>query len=188
MSPYRIETILPVLRSTLVAMALAVGLTACATPRYQTVYRLEPPADAAGLACLEKCSAQLAACQAQCAQTWQACVQSVEPLVQERYAQALQRYEEALDRYAAELRSYELQIWLDWRHGGWWYDPWPGPRWYPYPPPRKPSREAVMSQLRKDRCVEDCGCLGGHEACFLACGGRKIPEVRCVANCPPEAR
>jgi len=172
----------------LVVLLLAAGLSGCATPRYQTVYRLEPPADAAGLACIEQCAQRLTACQAQCAQTYQACVQSVQPLFQERYAQALQRYEEALDRYAAELRAYEIQHWLSWRHRGWWYDPWPVPHGYPYPPPRKPSREAVLTELRKERCVEDCGCLTEHEACFLVCGGRKIAEAHCVADCPPEAR
>lgn len=167
-------------------LLLALGLAGCATPRYQTVHRLEPPTDAAGLACIGKCSDQLAACQVQCTKTYQSCVQSLEPLVQERHAEALQGYEQALDRYAAELRAYELQHWLSWRHWGWWYDPWPGPYWYPYPPPRKPSREAVMNQLRRERCVEDCGCLAQHEACYLACGGRKIAEERCVANCPSE--
>lgn len=176
-------------RSKLVFLLLLMGLvSACATPRYQTVYRLEPPADAAGFACVERCAQELTVCQAQCAQTYQACVRSVEPLFQERYAQALQHYEQALDRYAAELRSHELQYWLSWRHGPWWYDPWPGPLWVPYPPPRKPSREAVREALIKERCVEDCGCLAKHEACFLACGGRKIAEERCVANCPPESR
>lgn len=172
----------------LFVLLLAGLLSACATPRYQTVYRLEPPTDAAGLACVEKCSTQLAACQAQCAKTYQACVQSVEPFFQERYDQALERYEQALDRYAAELRSYELQYWLYWRHGGWWYDPWPGPHGYPYPPPRRPSREAVREALIKERCVEDCGCLAQHETCFIACGGRQIAEERCVANCPSESR
>lgn len=178
---------IPVLR-TFFVLLLAGLLSACATPRYQTVYRLEPPTDAAGLACIEKCSGQLSACQAQCAQTYQACVQSVEPFFQERYEQALERYEQALDRYTAELRSYELQYWLNWRHGPWWYDPWPRPYWYPYPPPRRPSREAVREALIKERCVEDCGCLAQHEACFLACGGRKIAEEHCVANCPSESR
>lgn len=176
------------LRRIILALLLAAGLAGCATPRYQTVHRLEPPADPAGLACIGKCSDQLAACQARCAEAYQACVQSMEPLFQERYAEALRQYELALDRYAAELRAYELQHWLAWRHGGWWYDPWPGPYWYPYPPPRKPLREVVMNKLRKERCVEDCGCLAAHEACFLACGGRKITEERCVANCPPDLR
>lgn len=169
----------------LMVLLLAGWLGGCATPRYQTVYRLEPPADAAGQACVEQCTGQLSACQTQCAQTYQACVQSVQPLVQERHLKALERYEAELDRYAADLRAYEMHLWLNWRHGPWWYTPWPGPLWYPYPPPRKPSREAVREALIKERCIEDCGCLTRHEACFLACGGRKIAEERCVANCPP---
>lgn len=178
---------LPLLRTLLVSL-LAGLLGACATPRYQTLHRLEPPGDAAGLACVERCAQELTTCQAQCAQTYQTCVQSLEPVVQERYAQALEAYAQALDCYAAELRAYELQYWLSWRHGPWWYDPWPGPLWVPYPPPRKPSREAVREALVKERCGEDCGCLTRHEACFLACGGRKVSEERCVANCPPDAR
>jgi hypothetical protein len=165
-------------------LLLAAGLAGCAPPRYQTVYRLEPPADAAGRVCIERCAGGLTDCQSRCAQAYQVCAQALEPLFQERYAQALQRYEDALDRYAAELRHYELQAWLSWRR--WWYDPWP--LWFPYPPPRKPSREAVREELRKERCTEDCGCLTQHEACFLACGGRKIAEERCVADCPPGSR
>lgn len=169
-------------------LLLAALLAACATPRYQTVHRLEPPNDTAGLACVERCAQKLASCQTQCAQAYQSCVQSLEPLFQERYLQALERYAQALDRYAAELRAYHLHYWLSWRHGPWWYDPWPGPLWVPDPPPRRPSREAVRSALIKERCVEDCGCLTQHEACFLACGGRKVSEERCVANCPLESR
>ena len=169
-------------------MALAVGLTACATPPYQTVYRLEPPADAAGLACLEKCSARLAACQTQGAQTYQACVQSVEPLFQQRYAQALQRYEEALDRYAAELRSYKLQIWLDWRHRGWWYDPWPGPRWYPYPPPRKPSRETVMTNCARSAASRTAAVLAVMKPASSPWAVARSPRCAAWRTTRPEAR
>ncbi len=88
-------------------------------PRYQMVHRLEPPADPAGLACLEQRQLQQTACQARCAQAYEACLKTLEPLLQERYAQALQRYEAELDRQAAELRAYALQHWRSWRHGPW---------------------------------------------------------------------
>lgn len=80
----------PALARSILVLLLAGMLSACATPRYQTVHRLEPPADAAGLACIEKCSGQLSVCQAQCAEAYQVCVQSLEPLVQARYLQALE--------------------------------------------------------------------------------------------------
>lgn len=168
---------------------LAAVLYGCATPRYQTVYRYEAPVDTQGRACLGDCQARLAACQDSCSQAYQACIKSIEPLVDARYAQALERYAQELDRYAWDLRHYEMQLWLGWGRGPWYYDPWPyyawpGPYWYPYPPPSRPSREAVQAQLRRERCVEDCGCLSQYDTCFLACGGRKIPEERCVANCP----
>ncbi|MCU0842776.1 MAG: hypothetical protein MUC79_13815 [Thiobacillaceae bacterium] len=186
----------------LAAASLALlGLQGCASPRYQTVYRYEPPTDPAGLACLARCEEKLAACQADCRTRYQACARETEPLVEDRYAAALQAYADELDRYRLELRQYDFGIWASWHHGGFWYQPgpyhgwpyygwpyygWPGPYAYssPSPPPPRPTRESVQAQLRKEKCVDDCGCQPNYDACFLACGGRRIPETRCVADCP----
>lgn len=180
-----------------IAGLLLLGLQGCATPRHETVYRYEPPADAAGLACLARCADQLVASQADCRSRYQACSKEAEALVEARYADALRAYADALDRYRLELRQYEFGLWAGWQYGGLWYHPWspygwpyygwPGPSapYPPGPPPMRPTRESVFSQLRKERCVDDCGCQPGHDACFLACGGRRIPETRCIAHCPP---
>lgn len=171
-------------------------LAACATPRYQTVYRYEPPADAAGRACLAQCEQQLKVCQEDCAEGYTACVRSLEPEAKMRHAEALQRFEGELDQYRRELDRYHLSLSLGWGHfhdgwfGGGWYDPWwpygwYGPPYYPPAPPRMPSYAEELAKLRTAECDRDCGCQPNYDACFLRCGGVKIPEQRCIANCPP---
>lgn len=180
---------LPAIRAS-VSLTLMLALWGCAaTPRYQTLYRYESPVDAAGQACVEKCGQKLAACQDRCKQVYQACLKDVEPLVDERYGEALKRYEDELERYRWELERCQLQLWLNWNraslgYGGWPYYPWPEPYCMPYPLPRKPTRTGELAKLRQEKCEADCGCQPIHDTCFLACGGKKIPEERCVANCP----
>ena len=168
----------------LVQLAVATLLGACATPRYETAYRLEPPTHDAGRVCLPQCEDQIKACQARCSERYQACLLEIEPLVDEAYAEALRQYAFDLDSYAASLQHYELQLWTNWHHGPWWYGPgWYSPYYVSRPPPR-PGREAVRERLVAKKCDRDCGCQPGYEACFLTCGGKKIAEERCVANCP----
>ena len=179
----------PDLRRMTLLVAAAV-LAGCATPRYQTVYRYEPPSDATGRACLESCEKKLAGCQQHCTADYQACLKRLEPLVEERYNEHLKRYADELNSYRLELRHYELSLSLSWGYDPFWYGPWPyyhpWPAFYNFPPepPEKPSREAAFNQLRKEKCEADCGCLPLYDACFLTCGGKKIPEVKCIANCP----
>jgi len=166
-------------------------LAACATPRYETVTRYEPPADAAGAACLRGCQAALDACRGDCQAAWQACAAGLEPQVDERYAQALKAYADELRLYRRELDRYEWDVWLGWGHGysGLWYSPW---SYYPWPgnipspvsPGDPPTKEAVRDSLRKGQCKDDCGCQPRYEACYQGCGGRVVTETRCVANCP----
>lgn len=170
-------------------------LAACATPRYETVTRFEPPTDPAGVACLQRCEAALNSCREDCLAAWQACTAALEPQVDERYAQVLKAYADELRLYRLDLSRYEWDMWLGWGRGPWdiWYSPWYYRPWHmyspaPYPPADPPSREAVRDSLFKSRCQDDCGCQLQYEDCFQACGGRMVSETRCVANCPPEKK
>jgi hypothetical protein len=174
----------------LILTGLLAGLSACASaPRYQTTYRYQPPADPAGLACLDKCTQKMEACQSQCQEKYQACLKRIEPKVDERYGEALKRYAIELDRYRAELDHYRLSLSLSWGHYPWYghgfYYPWPEPYYFPPPlPPRKPSRDEEFNRLKKEQCDADCGCQPVYDTCFLACGGTRTLEERCIANCP----
>lgn len=174
----------------LLLFVLIVGLWGCvSSPRYQTVYRYEPPTDAAGQNCLAQCEQQLGQCQSGCRQVYQACLKTVESLVEERYAEALKRYEAGLENYRWELERYQLQLWLSWNRGAlgydsWPYHPWPEPYYFLPPLPKKPSRAEELARLQQEKCEADCGCQPKYDACFLTCGGKKIPEQRCISDCP----
>jgi hypothetical protein len=181
-------------RAFLLIAALAL-LAGCATPRYETIHRYEPPAGGQGQACLKGCEDSLNSCRAECKAAWQACTQGVEAQVDERYAQALKAYAQDLRQYRRELEQYQWDLWLDWGNGydGLWYSPWPyrpWPGYYPAyfppsnPPGDPPTREGVRAALQDSHCRDDCGCLAKHDACFERCGGRVVTETRCVANCP----
>lgn len=179
----------PALRA-LILTALIAGLSACASPpRYQTIYRYQPPADPAGLACLDKCTRKMETCQTQCQENYQACLKTIEPKkVDERHGEALKRYAAELDRYRLELYQYRLSLSLSWGHYPWYghgfYHPWPEPYYFPPTPPSRPSRDEEYNRLKKEQCEADCGCQPAYDTCFLACGGTRIPEERCIANCP----
>lgn len=169
---------------------VAVGLAGCTSPnpRYQTAYRYEPPADSAGQACLEKCGQKMEACQQRCTSDYQTCLTGIAPLVEGRYGEALKRYAAELDRYRWELERYQLYLSLSW-HDSFWYDrgfhhPWPSPYYFPPAAPKTPSRDAEFDRLRKEKCELECGCQPIYDTCFLVCGGKRIPEVTCIANCP----
>lgn len=179
-------------------MLLAASLLGCATPRYQTVYRYEPPAEPAGRTCLERCERELMGCQDRCQAVYQACLKGIEPEARNRHEDALKRYEGELAQYRRDLDRYQLSLSLGWGHGPWWYghggygwhDPWwpyggYGPHYYPPLPPVPPSYAEEFARLRAEKCDRDCGCQPAYDACFLGCGGRKVPEERCIANCPP---
>lgn len=179
-----------VLRSLFLAF-LAVGLLGCAAPgpRYQTSYRYEPPIDAVGRACLEKSGQKQAECRQRCTADYQACLKVVEPQGEARYAEALKRYEIEMHRYNGELSRYQIYLsmsrgWSPW--GGYYgyYHPWPEPYYPPPVPPAKPSLEQELGRLRQEKCEVDCGCQAIYDAGFLSCGGTRIPEQRCIANCP----
>lgn len=176
----------------LILLAFVALIAGCATPRHETIQRLEAPADAEGQACVGRCDLELTACRERCRAAWQACAEQVEPRVDERFSRALQAYSEDLRRYRRELDWYEWDMWFGWNHGpgGFWasswpyHAPWPRARFWIEPPGEPPTRESVRAGLLKESCQDDCGCQPRHEACFLACGGRVLRETRCVADCP----
>lgn len=180
---------IPALRG-LILGVVAVGLASCAStsPRYQSAYRYEPPADSAGQACLEQCGQKMEMCQQRCTTNYQACLTGIAPLVESSYGEALKRYAVEMERYGLELERYQLYLSLSWHdpfwHGYGFYHPWPEPLYFPPAAPKKPSREEAFDRLRKERCEVECGCQPIYDACFLACGGKRIPEVKCIANCP----
>ena len=179
------------MRSSLFTLVIAVFLAGCASPRYQTIYRYEAPTDTNARACLQSCEPKLATCQSKCQQRYQSCLKEIEPLAETSHGEALKRYESELDRYRLELQHYQLQWAMGWGHPhsfwyqhGLFYSPWPEPFYAAPNPPRKPTREEAFNRVRKERCDSDCGCQPIYDACFLGCGGKKIPEVQCIANCP----
>ena len=194
----------------IVLINLVGGLAGCTvfSPRYQITHRYEPPTDPAGIACLEKCTQKLEMCQQSCQSTYQACLKRIEPLAEERYRKAVERYDDELDTYRRRMQ-FGYSGWgratLGWGMGGYpwgwggypwgWGSPWGwggGPYYglgYSSPffyqqPPLRPNRMREFDRLRYQQCEVECGCQSVQDACFLGCGGRKIIEERCIANCP----
>ena len=172
-----------------VLLGMVVILGACAAPRYQTIYRYELPADITGRSCLTTCEQKLSQCQDRCASAYQACVKEIGPEVDRRYDEALKRYEGDLSIYKMELQRYEFFSLLNWNYpfyGPGHFHSWPGYYDFPPIPPTKPSHKYYFEQVQSEKCARDCDCQPLYDACFLSCGGRKVPEVRCIANCPKE--
>lgn len=173
----------------LCGLALIALLGGCASPRYQTVYRYEAPTDGGGRACVEKCAPQLSSCQTACQSKRAACVKNIEPEVDSRYQEALRAYEAAFEQYRRDMSYYQMHFAFGWGYrpgwyGPWAYSPWPEPYYAAPSPPLKPMREHVQAAVEKQRCDADCGCQPIYDACFLGCGGKKIPETQCIAHCP----
>ena len=182
-------------KSALLLLVLAL-LAGCAGPRYQTVYRYEAPTDAAGRTCLAACEPKLANCQNNCQAQHQACVKSIEPMVEARFQEKLQQFQRNVQNYQLDLGLYQHRRALGFNHyypfyrGGYghgrgyglghFYDY--GPH-FPPSPPFKPQREQIAKQVEQAQCARDCGCQPIYDACFLSCSGKKIPEVKCIANC-----
>lgn len=187
---------------TIILAILISGLSGCVmfAPRYQITHRYEPPTDPASGLCLGKCTQKLEACQQRCTSVYQSCLKRIEPLAEERYNKAVQRYENELSTYRQRMNSRYLgwgRAGLGWGGSawGWGGSPWGwgGPYYglgYSYPffyqpaPPITPDRNREFDRLRYEQCEVECGCQSVQDACFLSCGGRKIVEERCIANCP----
>lgn len=174
----------------LLCVIVLMGSAGCASknPVYQSFYRYEPPVDSAGQACVESCVQKKGVCHKACTADYQSCVERIEPLVDVRYGEALKRHAAALDRYRWDLNLYHLQLSLN-RHDHFWpghghYQPWFGPIYFPPVLPKTPGRDDVLNQLKKEKCDAACGCQPSYDTCFVACGGKRISEEKCVVNCP----
>lgn len=178
-------------------LATTLFVTACAgPPRYQLLYRYEPPTDAAGRGCVTRCEQSRKFCLNECRMDYSACVHSIEPEAEARYAEALLRYEGALAQYRSDMDSYHLNMSIGWGDGwygdGWYDHRWPyhgfyEPYYYPPLPPPAPSYADELGRLRAAQCDRDCGCQPDYDTCFLGCGGGKVPVQRCIAHCPPDS-
>jgi hypothetical protein len=172
----------------LLLLAALLAAAGCMSPRYQTLYRYEPPTDVAGKVCLEQCEQKIAGCKNHCEEKYGACVKSVEPMIEQHYEESMRRYQRELNYYYHAVEIYQRQITLGWYYYDPYYGSWPyfygyEPRFPPIPP-FQPNRERIARQVIQQQCDRDCGCQSVYDACFLGCGGIKIPEVKCVANCP----
>ncbi len=177
--------------SVLMIILSILTFSGCATPLFQTTYRYEPPIGADGRMCLGKCEQKLVACQKHCAINSEICLKQIEPQADERYAEALKRYDSEMNLYRWQLQQYEFSLMMSRMYVPYWdgrgyYHPYPGPVVFPPYRPAKPKREEIFSKLRAEKCDADCGCQPLYDACFLTCGGKKIPEVKCIANCSKE--
>jgi len=175
------------MRTIYFAVVIALILSGCASPRYQTLYRYDPPADAVGRACLARCEPKLAECKADCKTAYEACVKRVGPEIDARYDEALRRFDDEYRRYRQEWINFNFHYSFGWGHfspGYGFYDPWHDPFFHQPTPPNPPSREQIQARVHKEKCPADCGCQQPYDACFLTCGGKKIPETKCIANCP----
>lgn len=168
-------------------------LDGCASqPQYITAYRYTPPASEVGRACVARCASERSQCVQACTIRQRACVAALRPEADKRYHAAVERYGAELQGYARALDQYRNELWLN--SPGYWYGPWPDSGWWGYPwgaasfpppaPPPRPDRQALERRLIKERCPAGCGCGANYDACFLACGGTREIETRCVGNCP----
>ncbi len=180
-------------RSTLIIALAGIALSGCASPRYQTSQRLEAPIDPAGQACAANCEQTRCICQADCQEKFNACARDVEPQAQARHQREVENYGAALDEYRAGLDRYRFDLWLShgqphFHAGLWWHDAWFTPTYPPPSAPRKPSLERTRAEVLKEKCREDYACAPTFESCVMGCGGRRVSETRCVANCPDEGK
>jgi hypothetical protein len=164
---------------------ISISLFGCATPRYETRYRYEPPASSEGVSCIKNCDGILSSCRSQCRTTWLACTAHVETQLETRYVQALKEYAGNLQHYRLELEQYELSRWMDWNQGfdGYWRSPWPYHPWsgyipMPLSPGDPPTRESVRESLYKSQCKDDCGCQVKFDTCYTGCGGHILHDTR----------
>ncbi len=195
---------------TLIYTILVIALFGCASfePRYQVSHRYEPPIDPASIVCLAECTQQLAACQQSCTSTYQMCLRRIEPLSEQRYQEAVRHYESESHSYRQQMNTgrfyqsfgwgtsmgrwggYPLGAGLGWgpswgRNGLPWYGMGYSPAYFNLPvPPLQPDRKRELYRLRYEQCEKECDCQSIQDTCILNCGGKRIVEERCIANCP----
>lgn len=100
-------------------LLLMIGLTACASPQYQTNYRFTPPpvAVGAGKFCLTRCDAALNQCKSQCVAKTRQCLSKARgqaqqelPILLSAWEREVVDWEKALDRYETDRRFWEMEM------------------------------------------------------------------------------
>ena len=202
---------------TMALVALAFGLSACAGPRWQTVYQYEPAAGQGAEACTQRCVDNQQACRFDCEDRYQHCLGRAELAARDGFDELMYRYDREMrvyytdqaiyeaerDRYdhqrsylAHEKSKYERRCKEDERDRTACElaerarkDLKHLERHRPNAPAR-PYRPSLGDEIAEaqSRCSRDCGCIPTYNACYAACGGRVIPQQRCIANCPDDVK
>ena len=110
------------MRIYLFLVVAALCLAACASPRYQALYRYEAPLEASAQVCLQSCEPKLSACQSSCQQRHQACLKEIEPYPPYHFyhlgreAIAVGDFRRAREWLTQEVKrapyQHEFQFWL----------------------------------------------------------------------------
>lgn len=192
---------------------IALGLTACAGPRWQTVYQYEPPAGGEGVACAQRCVDKQQACRFECEDRHQHCLDRADSAARDGFDELMYRYDLEMRAYYADQARYEVE-WDHYEHRRAHLAHEKSrfdrrckedardrtacelaekarrelkhlERHRPLAPSR-PYRPSLADEIAEARagCSRDCGCIETYNACYAACGGRVIPQQRCIDNCP----
>lgn len=189
----------------LIFMLLVVVMSGCASPEYQTRYAFSPPANKQGVACVQRCAAQLQQCKVRFNQSAQQCVVRARQQARIEMPGRVKAYENALDvwetrmqRYQRDISMYELQrrnyrMMRGLSHAGCRggktehnkdcrrnYLRWRGAFWldepvYPGKAPRRPTLKAVTTEIAKETCAQDNQCVVNYRQCYTGCGGTVKP-------------
>ena len=91
----------------LLLLGLMLWLGGCATPQYQTDYRLTPPAAAQGLVCLKRCEVAAQQCRNQCSTKNTQCAANAARQAKLELPQRLAEWEGAMALWEADVARYE---------------------------------------------------------------------------------
>jgi len=188
-------------------------LTACAAPRWQTVYQYEPPTGGEGAACAQRCVDNQQACRLEREDRYQHCLERADSTARDGFEALMSRYELEMRAYFADLARYKMERdRYEHRRTHLAYEKSHYERrckedardrtacelaekarrelkhlerHRPLAPAR-PERPSLADEVSKARasCARNCGCIETYNACYAACGGRVIPQQRCIDNCP----
>lgn len=196
-----------------VLVTLALGLSACAGPRWQTVYQYEPPTGQNATVCTQRCVEDQQACRFDCEERHQQCLRRTELAARDGFDLMMDQYDRQMHMYYVEQAMYEAE-WDRYQHqlihlkrDQSLYESRckkddrdrtacelaeRARKDLKYLERRRPAAPArpYMPSLADEiaeaqsRCPRDCGCIPSYNACYAACGGRVTPQQRCIDNCP----
>ncbi len=201
----------------MVLFALSLGLAACAGPRWQTVYQYEPPTGQGAEACAQRCVKDQQACRFDCEDRHQHCLNRAELAARDGFDALMYRYDQDMRLYSVSQLIYEAE-WDRYQHRfahlkrdrSLYESRCKNDdrdrtacelaeqarrelRHLEHHRPHAPSRPYPPSLVdeiaeAQSRCSRDCGCIQTYNACYAACGGRVIPQQRCIAHCPDDVK